>query len=300
MSALILPTGVQFRAYPPPPGSWEALLVDEQALRQCGLPVRPRDPRLATRWDSARGWLKRYDVAMFVANPGKVHGPRRASFSPNTSTNWSGTVLRAPASKTIKWIHGHMSVPDAMTLTTKDTTSAHFACSVGLDGNQSQSPLRAGIHCELRSVDGKVERILYAWCEWFPEMEVSIGNLPVNPGDAVNCTICVENDARTKASVMFGNLTQAVCTSFQISAPAGTSLKENCGEWVVSRPELNGMLQPLARFGTIRIMNAGIGLTDAPENEIEAVTGEKINMVDEQGRVLSSVAIEADGLKCTS
>jgi hypothetical protein len=299
MAVLTLPTGAKVKTYPPPPDGLDPLAAAEHMMRQHGLPRRPADPRLAARWEAGAGRINRYIVPTFVPHPGKYHGPlRRAADATETSNNWSGGVLFAPSGKVMKWVHGEWRVPNPDPATT-DGTLSYCSSWVGIDGDGSADVLQAGTECEARSVNGQVQRTIYAWWEWFPEAEVAISNFPVAAGDLLTCTICVEDGSTTKATVFLSNQTQGTSTSFEITAPTGTSLSGNCAEWIVERPSVGGVVQGLARYGTVSFANTSAALTDGSGGTLDGATGDNINMTDGGQTISTGQLIPPEQIRCT-
>jgi len=63
--------------------------------------------------------------------------------------------------------------------------------------------------------------------------------------------ICTSGAGATTASVFLTNRTSGASTSFNITAPAGTSLTGNCAEWIVEAPTVNGEQSALADYGEV-------------------------------------------------
>jgi hypothetical protein len=51
------------------------------------------------------------------------------------------------------------------------------------------------------------------------------------------CLICSQSP--TTPTIFLGNETTGAMTSFNITAPSGTSLVGNCAEWIVGSPKVN-------------------------------------------------------------
>ena len=71
-----------------------------------------------------------------------------------------------------------------------------------------------------------------------------ITNLPVSFGDTMSGLICL--DSPTEGFFNLLNVTSGIHTKFAFTAPAGTVSLENQAEWILERPEINGVNPPLA------------------------------------------------------
>src|SRR2546429_5930298 len=113
-------------------------------------------------------------------------------------------------------------------------SSFHASAWIGIDGWGSPDVLQAGTESSLVNGSKKV----YAWWEWYPDFEIAISNFPVSAGDTIYCLICATS--ATQASIYLTNDSTDQSTSFNITAPSGTSLVGNCAEWIVETPNVGG------------------------------------------------------------
>ena len=254
MTQITLDGGLKVTTFAPPPG-FDPLTASAADLERHGFPARPTDPHHLARYRRVFGQLKgkfNYVQPTFRLNPEKHHRPRQrlAEAGSETSTNWSGAVVQAPAGQTFKWIEGDWVVPNVDAPT---QNKWYYAASwIGIDGDGSPDVCQAGVECEVYQSGTTVTRHIYPWWEWFPAGEVQITNLAVNPGDMITMLICTAQAAgSTTATVFFTNRTSGASTSYSITAPPGTKLVGNCSEWIVEAPTVGGAQSAIADYGEV-------------------------------------------------
>jgi hypothetical protein len=249
-----------------------------------------------------------YVQPTFQVNSEKLHGLRRRkpSDSPETSTNWSGGVVFAPAGQSFYWVFADWIIPNVAA----PKQNQWFYCSswVGIDGDGSNDVCQAGIEGDVFQSGTSITHVFYPWWEWFGGPEVRITNLAVSPGDMVTVGICTgqlgvvvspEGAGATTARVFFTNRTSGAATSFDISAPAGTKLVGNCIEWIVEAPTVNGVQSQIADYGQVFFTHCLAKTTDANAAPVTVDTGDSINMtadgsVVSQGTLVSSTVVECE------
>jgi hypothetical protein len=295
MATIQLPNGAKVTKFIPPPVGFDPLRADDTTLIRHGFPLRPADPQALKRWTAAVSQPMNYIDPDFLLMPHMVHGPRRRgeTAGTETSTNWSGAVVYAPAGSTFKWVEGNWNVPDPFPAAA-DGTWYYSASWIGIDGDGSQDVCQAGVECEAVTAGGVTTKNVYAWWEWYPNGEVKISNFPVSAGDMLSCVICVTS--ATTATVYLVNNSSGGSTSFQITAPSGTTLQGNCAEWVVEAPTVGGSLANLARYGEVYFDNA---IAETSANVlVKGGTGNTISMTG-GGKTISTPTIETPTLiKC--
>lgn len=280
-----LASGLRVVTYHPPRGFDLATASDEDMTR-IGLPSRPTDPHLAARFDRVRAGLRgkfNYIPATLRHNPDIAHGPRRsAQAGTETSTNWSGGVVFAQAGTSFTWVQGDWVVPDV----DAPTENQWYYCAswIGIDGDGSGDVCQAGVECEVYRSGNSVTRNVYPWWEWYPDFEVAITNLPVNPGDMLTMLLCTSGAGATSASLFVTNRTTGDSTSLSFTAPQGTSLTGNCAEWIVEAPTVGGTQSAMADYGEVffSVCDAWNGAT------VDGGTGDNIDMTDGSGNEVSS------------
>jgi hypothetical protein len=176
----------------------------------------------------------------------------------------------------------------------KCRTWYYSASWIGIDGDGSPDVCQAGVECEAVTAGGVTTKNVYAWWEWFLNVEIKITNFPVAAGDMVTCAISVTSP--TTATVYFTNNSNGASTSFQFTAPQGTKLVGNCAEWIVEAPTVGGSLAKLARYGAVYFDSA---YAETSANVlVNGGAGNTISMTG-GGKTISTPTVETQTLiKC--
>jgi hypothetical protein len=294
------PKDIGVRLFSTPPAGFDPLTAEPRELLAYGFPARPdarTEPKLYAQW--RRRASRRYTriEPEFVRNTDKVHGPMRgpsatstgahaSAVADATSTNWSGSAVFAASADKFSWVEGEWTVPDPAD--PKGGKSSYYSSAwVGIDGWGSPDVLQAGTESSL--VNG-VRRV-YAWWEWYPDYEVAISNFPVSPGDTMYCLICVNSP--TTASIYLTNDSTDQSTSFNITAPSGTTLVGNCAEWIVETPSVGGQPTTLPDYGVVYFDD---GLASQKAGLAYANLGTPITLVDAANKALSTPTLEKSEL----
>jgi hypothetical protein len=148
------------------------------------------------------------------------------------------------------------------------------------------SILQAGCDADVSLTDGVAQHQYSPWWEWYPAGSSWITNMPVSPGDLLDCLINLQVGSTTAASIFLGNQTTNVGLTFSAEAPPGTSLMGNCAEWII---EAFGSLGPLARYGQVEFTDCNAGMVGG--QTVSAGAGTTINMVNANGQVISAGTI---------
>jgi hypothetical protein len=247
--------GSDIRTFSPVPGL-DPLTASAQELQQAGFPPRPTDPQLLERYQSFFGRVAgrlQYVEPTFRVDPTKsTHTNKGSSMGAGTETydNWSGGVVYAPSGQSFKWVQGDWVVPNVY----PPTQNEWYYCAnwIGLDGDGSGDVCQAGMICSVFQSGTSITRNIFPWHEWYPSDWVEITNLNVNPGDLISMLICTpEGAGSTTAMIYFGNQTSGLATSYEITAPSGTTLVGNSAEWIVETPIVNGQLTQMPDYGEV-------------------------------------------------
>jgi hypothetical protein len=285
-----------------PAKHFNPLTASNAELAANGFPVPPRDARHQDRFRKVMGRLKgkfHYVEPTFKVNAGITHGPRSRrsgltgpAAGTETSSNWSGAVVYAPAGDSFKWIEGDWVVPDVAA----PATGQEYYCAtwIGIDGDGSDDVFQAGVESQV-SAGGQVQ--VYPWWEWYPTPEIQITNLEVSPGDMVTMLLCsAEGAGSTTGTVFFTNRTTGASTSIGLIAPAGTQLAGNSAEWIVEAPTVNGSQSALADYGEVffSVCDAYTvgGVT------VEGGTGNNINMTAGGSDVSDAILVTPTIVQC--
>jgi peptidase A4-like protein len=300
MSVVHLPNGLTVRTFKQPPEEFNPLKAEDRELAVYGFPKRPEDPALLDRWEQVLGRPIRLVRPTFRAMDYKRRRlPKRAragaAHGVEATDIWSGAVVHAPAGDSFKWVEGTWTVPDAYPPPSAGDGVWYSASTwVGIDGiDGSGDVLQAGCDSDVMTSGGNVQRQLNPWWEWYPAGSFWISNLPVAPGDTLNCLICVTEGSTTSAAIFLYNVTSGQAANFHATAPDGTTLAGNTAEWVVERLEIDSNTPELARYGDVYFDEANAGTVGGAT--LHAGAGNTINMVD-GGNVISTGTIESSTL----
>ena len=289
MSTTKFPSGLEISTFEPPPPGFDPLKASDAELLKHGFPRRPtEDPRAMERYEAVLRHLQgkfHYIVPTFRRRDDVRHRPLERSGT-EVYANWSGAVQHSPAGQAFRWVQGDWTIPNVY----PPTQNEWYYCSnwIGIDGDGSGDVCQAGIECEVYQSGPSIIRNIYAWWEWFPEYEIPIPNFPVEAGDEITCLICTSGAGATTAAVFMANRSSGAATSFGIKAPGKTQLVGNSAEWVVERPEVNGVLVPLADYGSVFFFNADAWDGNAV---LDAGNGNNIDMT-EGGSVVSEGVLD--------
>ncbi len=282
-----------------PARNFNPLTATGAELARNGFPV-PQSPAHRARFNKIFGQLKgkfHYIEPTFRINTGRTHGPRanRKADGAESSTNWSGSVVYAPAGDSFKWMEGDWIVPD---VDAPAENAWYYAASwIGIDGDGSGDVFQAGVGADVYRSGASLSRNIYPWWEWFPDNEVQITNLPIAAGDMVTMLLCsTEGAGSTTGTVYFTNRTTGASTSVGLTAPAGVSLAGNSAEWIVEAPTVNGAQSAMADYGEVFFsVCEAVTLKGVT---ISGGTGDNINMTAGGQAVSDGVLITPAVVQC--
>lgn len=289
--------GFSLKTFDAAPKGFNPLTASKTTLLRHGIVPKPdakKDPELFKAWHAVYSKELHHIVPEFREVDRKQNGPHRGKKTITdgtaTSTNWSGVYAPPPAGDTFKWITGNWIVPDPVQPPGQPTGSWYYSSAwVGIDGWGSNDVLQAGTSQDVLVQGTTVSRRVYAWWEWYPNYEMQISNFPVATGDYMTCLIC--STGTTTATIYLTNNTTGTHTSFQITAPAGTTLKGNSAEWILEAPSVGGSITKLAAYGATFF---DIAYAYTQKNvQVNAGSGNTINMVDGANKVISQATIVA-------
>lgn len=86
-----------------------------------------------------------------------------------------------------------------------------------------------------------------AWAEWYPAGTIWFKNFPIQPGDTINCSVCLPGDSTSHAVAIMTNLTSNLSTLLGFDSPnTAADTQGHLAEWIV---EAYGGF-PYANYGT--------------------------------------------------
>lgn len=310
-----------------PPDGFRVRTASERELQVYGLPRRPdenRFPQQAMLWDKVSRRSLRFVRPKLVPFPDRASsqlrdfkkpdlagdllirdvlkerlretGIRICWVVPYTSGAWSGAIVNRPGSEPLMTVTGQWVVPRAWPpasawngINLNDGTYLVGAW-VGLDGaNGTGDVLQAGTASSVVVSGGKMtSSSYYAWTEWFGAASILESDFPVNPGDAILCTVCAPFGS-AHGTAMFVNQTTGLAANYGINPPAGVTLSGNVAEWIVEDPTTAAnTLYPFPNYGVTNFTNCTAGTQDIGLNLRDACP---VNLVDGSGTVISEATI---------
>ncbi len=249
------------RTHPLPPDGFDPRAASARELRRYGLPRRPDPavrPQLAARWDEIFSRKITYITPAFRPLAELLPGVKRRRRRPRRdlvtvpNPTWSGAVVHATGSETFTWVLGQWNVPDVAPGAGGKGAQYTFAF-IGIDGNTDVTQIGT-IQSVSTATNGSLSKNCYAVFEWYPNSWSAITNLPVSFGDTMIGLICMESPTEAFFSLL--NVTSGVHAGFVFDAPAGTVSLENQAEWILERPDINGVNPPMPNFGEIYFNSA--------------------------------------------
>ena len=194
--------------FPPPPKGFDALGASPKELAQHGLPQRP-DPRtqpsLAALWEKAACRYQSYEHLEPKLIP--VDKPKQPAAGLGLEPQESCGFELFDASSPITQFSGMWTIPD-LNNTPNQSLPNSFRTFFGLGF--------LDVHVEMTvDVNESVTAVLLI------EPATQVG-LPVRPGDAIRCTLCLQTDSAATAFFGFVNETtaQTMRLQFQNRVPA--------------------------------------------------------------------------------
>jgi hypothetical protein len=299
MKEIELEGGIKVRTFGPPPKNFDPFTASPTDLERNGFPPLPEDPRHLERYKRVFGHIKNklhHIEPTFRVNHDRIHGPRKrlTKAATETSGNWSGGVVYAPAGDSFKWVEGDWIVPDV----DAPTQNQWYYCAswIGIDGDGSGDVFQAGVECEVYRSGSSITRNIYPWWEWYPTPEVQITNLGVSPGDLITMILCSASAAGSNTGTVYiTNRTTGASTSVNLTAPGTTTLVGNSAEWIVEAPTVGGTQSAIADYGEVffsvceAVTNAGTTIDGGTGNNINLTAG---GQVVSSGNLITSTIVQ--------
>lgn len=313
-----------------PPAGFNVMTASKRELQIYGLPRRPdaeKHPKQAALWDSfaarplrfvrpklvplrkrAPSQIRDYSATHVTDDPVvraimkrrfDIIGIHECWIWPLTSSNWSGAVVNRPSSEPLVTVTGQWVVPSVSPPQSAWNGSGYndgtYMCAVwvGLDGwNGTNDVLQAGTTSQLGVSGGQVTSTsYYAWIEWFGNSWKVESDFPINPGEAILCTVCAPFGS-AHGTAMFTNQTTGLHANYGIDPPDGVTLSGNVAEWIVEDPsQIGGPLYPFPNYGLTTFQNCSAGSKDISLNLNASCP---INLTDASGKVISESTFLSD------
>jgi hypothetical protein len=285
-----LASGFTLRTYAATPRGFDIDRASDTDRTRYGFARRPGAPAELQAKLDARARRYRFVVPTFRARRTrrlKLPG-LRLDHAPEQTSTWSGGVTFPAAGDSLRSVEGLWSTPAAAPPPGAANGNPYCASAwIGIDGDDgSGDVLQAGCDSDVSLSGGVAQPQYRPWWEWYPAGSAWITNMPVSPGDVLDCLITVAAGSTTTATINLANQTTGVALTFDATAPAGTALSGNCAEWII---EAFGSLGTLASYGQVTFTGCAAGSLAGAT--INAGAGTTIDMVDAAGAVISRGAI---------
>jgi hypothetical protein len=258
--------GVQ--AFLPLPKDFNPETASNDELLRYGLPPRPNrqeSPVAFKAWQSRVEGAK-HRIVPELQQTNVRHPPinidkqvrTRVDGGVTTSNNWSGYAITGPNGQFSKWgseITGSYMEP-APGCDASAAGDKHASIWVGIDGYGSPDVLQTGTEVDVicpAPFASPTNVVHYAWYEWYPAYSIAIQNMTVRPGDKIDVAVFTSDGTHRFVSIENASTFQTF--TLDMSPPAGTTLLGNSVEWVVERPEINGVLTNLAHYGSLAMQS---------------------------------------------
>jgi Peptidase A4 family len=245
-------------AYPPLPAGMDPNAINDDVLREHGLPGRPDpklQPQLLRQWNRMMARPTRFIRADLAIDPAMTK--RHLQRDPLNPYGWGGVVRVASPGTDYSYpatmIFGEWVVPDVSGLA-PDGASLEVGFWVGLDGYESEGlqVLKAGVTATVEQgwFSNSVEYRLFT--EWYTEKyqspAVNVQNLPIAPGDIVS--VLVTANGPGSGTAFFRNSRSGLGASVAISQPPDIVSAGLTTEWIVE-----GLAEDLPWFAPVTFTN---------------------------------------------
>lgn len=186
--------------------------------------------------------------------------------------NWAGYAVASDLQNPepeVTCVNGSWTVPSVSDV----GADAFSAVWVGIGGQYGHTLIQVGTEQDWISGEPSYS----AWYETLPDQSVTIDSMQVSPSDKIEASVTLVNSDSNLWSVAITDL--ATTQSFQINITYDPGRLS--GEWIVERPDVNGVTSTLANFGSVTFSScqANVG----GNGSIAAFQNVKIIMQSSQG-----------------
>jgi hypothetical protein len=244
------------------PAGFDPVAARAADLQAFGFPPRPNK---ANSPGAYAGWLRavtasRTRLVPVLERTTVTHGPvSRASVTANNaSANWDGAVLfdanlpYQPAS--FAMAQAFITVPSVRQAAGACRSAWSYSSAwPGIGGVLEGDIVQAGVEADAFCSNGVTSTFYNMWVEFFPAYEQRISNFPVNPGDTVFSEVWTVYGNPYVAYAYLADVSTGQAAALAFWAPAGTLFRGTSAEFVVERPQVNGVLSTLADYGELLI-----------------------------------------------
>ena len=287
--------GIVITTYPVPPASFDFEKATDEERTLYGI------PRLTAGSSDVQKRLQETVQNIRLVEPvfkqRDIRRKKLPGLKPGHDTetydNWSGGVTFPASGDKIWCVNGTWNIPKA-SLPAGAQSGIWYTAStwIGIDGDDGSGDIvQAGCDAEVMISGGDTQYQFNPWWEWWPAGSFWITNIPASAGDEFTCFIqCIPLLAGSanpnSALLLLVNVTKSFGLFFVATAPAHVSLQGNCAEWILEALETGPKGEPeLAKFTTVDFTQCSA--ITVRDKTVLPDSGNKINMVDKSGSVIS-------------
>jgi hypothetical protein len=287
--------GIVITTYPVPPASFDFEKATDEERTLYGI------PRLTAGSSDVQKRLQETVQNIRLVEPvfkqRDIRRKKLPGLKPGHDTetydNWSGGVTFPASGDKIWCVNGTWNIPKA-SLPAGAQSGIWYTAStwIGIDGDDGSGDIvQAGCDADVMISGGDTQYQFNPWWEWWPAGSFWITNIPASAGDEFTCFIqCIPLLAGSanpnSALLLLVNVTRSFGLFFVATAPAHVSLQGNCAEWILEALETGPKGEPeLAKFTTVDFTQCSA--ITVRDKTVLPDSGNKINMVDKSGSVIS-------------
>lgn len=205
-------------------------------------------------------------ITNFIAYQGTSPG------SGMTAENWAGYAVASDVQNPqpeVTSVNGSWTVPSVSDV----GADAFSAVWVGIGGQYGHNLIQIGT--EQDWVNGGPS--YSAWYETLPDQSITIDTMQVSAGDRITASVTLVNSDSNLWMVAIWDLSTSQSFQTNLTYDPGRL----SGEWIVERPDVNGVTSTLANFGSVTFTDcqASVG----GNGSITAFQNVKIVMQSSQG-----------------
>ncbi len=198
------------------------------------------------------------------------------------SISWSGYLVANDSNTAlaITSLSGSWVVPQMNTSGGDGFSSAW----IGIGGQTDQTLIQVGTEHDVEN--GQVT--YRVWYETLPILAVTIPSITVSPGDTIQASITLTDEANDVWTIQISDQTNGQSYNTAVTYNSTRS----SAEWIIERPTINGQISTLSDFGSIAF--SGCKINDA--QPIGSFVYSNIKMSNSQGVTLTDVSsLGSDG-----
>ncbi len=254
---------------PPPPQDFDPLAAGVKDLVRHRLPQRPdphAQPGLSALWERQ---ARRYRT--FEHLPAHIDGP-----APSRQDG-APAALGLEPTENCGYTLTSVGSPFTALFVTWTVPNLRYAPS-------SQGPDRFHTFVSLGFLDVHVEMTVdpaQAVTATVTALGVSSVGLPVQPGDVLSASMCLDTKPPGRATYVLANETRSQTVNFSFDTGFPPAVTVEAG---ISRGALNNPFNPLAQFGVVYFDEISAYTTDGPRS---LTGGQAVTLVDRNGTTLA-------------